>query len=106
MRAAGVVKADIAPKGGPGFRHTAIGPQIDLFIFDSSPKALEENIVPPRAFPVHSDLDPPVSQNIDKLQRGELATLIRVEGQLQAAAARKVHLTNLFSFPEPPLPFT
>ena len=79
MRAAGVVKADIAPKGGPGLRYIAVSPQIDFFIFDGSPKTLDEDIVTPRAFSVHADLDLPVGQHFDKLNRSELATLIRVE---------------------------
>ena len=50
MRAAGVVKADIAPKGGSSPRDVAIGPQVDFFIFDGSPWTFDEDIVPPRAF--------------------------------------------------------
>jgi len=79
MRAATVVKADIAPKGGASFRDTAVSPQIDFFVFDGSPKTLDEDIVPPRAFSVHADLDLPVGQHFDKLHRSELANLIRVE---------------------------
>ena len=51
----------------------------DLFMFDGSPKTLDEDIVPPRAFSVHADLDLPVGQHFDKLRRSKLATLIRVE---------------------------
>ena len=40
---------------------------------------LDEDIVPPRAFSVHADLDPLVGQVFGKLHRSELANLIRVE---------------------------
>ena len=79
MRAAADVKAYVARKGGLGLRFIALSPQIDLFIFDGSPKTLDDDIVPPRAFSVHADLDLPVGQHFDKLRRSELATLIRVE---------------------------
>jgi len=50
MWAAALIEADISPKGGSCLRSVAIGSQMDFLIFDSSPKAHDEDIVPPRAF--------------------------------------------------------
>ena len=74
-----VVKAQIATDRGAGFRDAGVSPQVDLRVFDCPPKALDEDVVAPRPFAVHADLDFPARQHLDELGRGELAALIRVE---------------------------
>jgi hypothetical protein len=65
MWAATVVKADTARKGGSGFGDIARSPQIDLFIFDGSPKTLDEEMVTSRALSVHAVLDLPGGQHLE-----------------------------------------
>ena len=75
MRAAAIVEGQIAADPGPGFGHAGIGPQVDLFVFDGPPQALDEDIVPPRALAIHADLDLAGGQHLDEVGRRELAAL-------------------------------
>ena len=79
MRTAAIVEADIATDRGSSLEDVGVRPQIHLFVFDSTPKPLHEDIVPPGPFAVHADLYLPVGQHLDELDRRELAALIRVE---------------------------
>jgi len=79
MRAAAVVEGQVSADAGPGFGHAGIGPQINLFVFDGPPQALDEDIVPPRTLAVHADLDLAGGQHLDEVGGCELAALIRVE---------------------------
>lgn len=53
--------------------------QIDLFIFETPPQPLDEDIVPPPPCPIHTDLNPVVVQQSGECLARELATLIGVE---------------------------
>lgn len=75
MRTATIVKGQIPADPSPGFGHAGIGAQVDLFVFDGPPQALDEDIVPPRALAIHADLDLAGGQHLDELGRGELAAL-------------------------------
>ena len=79
MLAAVVVELD--PIGGKGseFGYGLIAPQSKLFIFQTPPKPLDEDVVHPTASPIHADLDTLLLKLGDPLFSGELAALIRVE---------------------------
>jgi len=49
------------------------GVQIDAFILQRPPEALNHSIVDPAAFSVHADLDLRISQNLDPISTCELA---------------------------------
>ena len=79
MLAAVVVELD--PIGGKGseFGYGLIAPQSKLFIFQTPPKPLDEDIIHPATTPVHADLDILLLKLGDPLFSGELTALIRVE---------------------------
>lgn len=88
MGPSAVVKAKIAPDGGAGLRDTGVGMQVDLFIFDGSPKPFDEDVVAPCAFAIHTDLDLAPGQHLDEVGGGELAALdalLTVKGRFVAA---------------------
>ena len=49
MWAAAVVESEIAADPGAGLRDAGVGPQVDLFVFDGPPEALDEDVVAPGA---------------------------------------------------------
>jgi hypothetical protein len=49
MRAAAIVEGQIPADPGPGLGYAGVGAQVDLFVFDGSPQALDEDIVPPES---------------------------------------------------------
>ncbi len=79
MLAAAVV--ELNPIGGEGseFGYGLIAPQPKLFIFQTPPKPLDEDVVHPATTPVHADLDTLLLKLGDPLFSGELAALVRVE---------------------------
>lgn len=84
MRPTAIVEAKISSDLGAGFRDAGIGPQVDLLIFDCPPEALHEDVVAPRPFAIHADLDLSARQHLDELGRRELAALdalLRVKRQ-------------------------
>jgi hypothetical protein len=80
MRPPDVIEAvDVSADRGPRLRHVGVGPQIYLLVFDCPPQALDKDIVPPGAFPIHADLDPVLHQKAGEGGAGELRALIAVE---------------------------
>ena len=79
MLAAVVVELD--PIGGKAseFGYGLIAPQSKLFIFQTPPKPLDEDVIHPATTPVHADLDTLLLKLGDPLFFGELAALVRVE---------------------------
>jgi hypothetical protein len=55
------------------------GVQINVFGFKRSPRPFNHTIVASRAFAVHADFDPRVSQYVDQSAAGKLTALIGVE---------------------------
>jgi hypothetical protein len=53
MRALGIVEIQISPDTVSCLWDIAISMQIDLFVFDGSPKSLNKDIVPPSALAIH-----------------------------------------------------
>ena len=64
MRAAAIVKIEIAPERGACIRHAIVGMQINLFVFDRPPQTFDEHVVPPRALAIHADPDLVRCQNV------------------------------------------
>ena len=93
MWAAGIVEADVASDRGAGLGHAGIGPQVDFFVFDGPPQTLDEDVVAPRSFSVHADLDFSACQNFDEVGGRELAALIGVE-DVGLAVARQCILNS------------
>ena len=79
MRSAGIVKAEVTADRNASLGDCVIGLQINLLVFDRSPKALDENIITPRSFAVHADGDAGFEKNASEAGAGELAALIRIE---------------------------
>lgn len=51
---------------------------MDLLVFDRPPKPFDEDVISPRAFAVHADLDACIPLRIDEVEGRKLATLIRI----------------------------
>ena len=56
-----------------------IGFQVDLFIFQAAPEALNKHIVHPAALAIHADLNPMGLEHICEALTGKLATLVGVK---------------------------
>src|SRR5208282_4597573 len=55
MRPLCIVEGEVARQRRPCITNTAVGPQIDLFVFHRPPKPFDEHIVSPGAAAVHAD---------------------------------------------------
>jgi hypothetical protein len=75
MRAQSIVEIQISTERGARDANAAVGVQVDLFVFDRFPDALDEDIVAPRALAVHADRDFVGDQNVGEGLAGELAVL-------------------------------
>ena len=67
MGASSIVEGDVAADAGSRFGHTGVGPEVDLLVLYASSQALNEDVVAPRSFSVHADLDLPGGQNLDEV---------------------------------------
>ena len=74
----GVVKPEITIQVTPRIRNRRILMKVNLFVFDTTPKALNENVVEGPAATVHADQDVSAFQNADKRRAGKLNALIGV----------------------------
>jgi len=80
------VTADAAPCCGDRF----VSMQIDLFIFDGTPEAFDEDVVSPASLAIHADPDAFLLEPIRKRHTGELAALIGVEDLRFAVFAKSL----------------
>ena len=55
MGSLAVVEFEIPTNRRPGFADRTIGAQVDLFVFDGPPQALDEDIVAPGPLAIHAD---------------------------------------------------
>lgn len=78
MRPPCVVERQISTQAFPSRRHAVIGAQIYLFIFDRPPEPFDKDVVSPRAFAVHADLDIGILQGLDEVYGRELAALVGI----------------------------
>jgi len=90
MGPTGVVEADPGDQslaeGGAGF----IGVDVDAFVLQGSPQALDEDVVHPAASSVHADFYSGIPQYGRKSGAGKLASLIRVENLWTAEAGQSL----------------
>jgi hypothetical protein len=62
-----------------GLSDTIVGLEINLFVFQSSPEALNKDIIQPSALAVHADFDAVIFQYIGKIFTGKLSALVAIE---------------------------
>ena len=79
MEASGVVEAQIAPDGGSGLQDAGGCPQVDLFVCNGPPKALDEDVVALGRFAVGADPDLSTLQHLDEVGGGERPALVGFE---------------------------
>jgi hypothetical protein len=79
MKAFLVVKVQPISNARLGCGDRRIGVQVDVLIFQASPKPLDEDVVPAPALAVHADLDGVGFQHAGEVGAGELTALIGVE---------------------------
>ena len=63
-----------------GFWTIVIVSQIDLFVFNGSPKTLDKNIVPPKSLAIHADLDGMLGEQVCKSDARKLVTPPEISG--------------------------
>ena len=57
MRAQSIVKIQISAERGARHADAVVSVQVDLFVFDRFPDALDEDILAPCALAIHADRD-------------------------------------------------
>lgn len=75
MWASAIVNGQISANADVGFGHGLVGVEVDLLVFDRTPKAFHEDIVPPGALAIHRDGDSGFLLHCRKVHRGELRSL-------------------------------
>jgi hypothetical protein len=73
-----VVEGDPAPDASPGLRPSLPGVQIDAFILQGPPEALDEDVVEAAPFAVQRDPGPDPLKPVGSCEGRELAALIGV----------------------------
>lgn len=73
-----VVEVDPAPDAGLALRSGFPGVEVDAFVFQGPPEALDEDIVQASAFAVHGDPGAAPFQAVGPGEAGELAALVGV----------------------------
>src|ERR1700681_1919362 len=79
VRTSPIVEVQISADRGACLADAVVSSQIDLFVLDRSPDALDEDVVAPRTLAIHADGDGVCDQNAGEVGAGELTTLIGVE---------------------------
>jgi hypothetical protein len=74
-----VVQVKVARQIRPRLVNRAIIFQINLVIFDSTPKTLHKNVIKHSACAIHTDRNTGIFQNANEAIAGELRVLIRIE---------------------------
>jgi len=85
-----VEEGEVPCEPGPDVGDGLVWVQIDLFVFDGAPQALDEHVVAPAALAVHADLDMLRAQHIEERRAGKLRALIGVEYLRRAEAIERV----------------
>jgi len=74
-----VVEEKVFVQASTGFGDSQIIMEVNLFIFDRSPKALQEDIIKDPAPAIHTDADTLSFQNSREICAGKLRTLVGVK---------------------------
>ena len=77
--AGGNCRSEIAADRSAGLGHAVVGSEIHLLVFDAAPQSLNEDVVVPRALPVHADRDAILDQHANERHARELRALAYVE---------------------------
>ena len=80
MLSLSVVKFQVVTNFTTCFHNEFVGMQVDFFVVDATPQALDKYIAHPAAFAVHADLYIIVLKCTSKGRSGELSTLMRQLG--------------------------
>ena len=75
MRSPAVEERGLAANRGPGFGHGSVGADAVLLVFDRPPEPFHHEIVPPRTYAVHADLQTHIGRHLGEFPAGELAAL-------------------------------
>lgn len=86
MQTLPMVIGDPSRKAYPQFRAGLKGMEIDAFVFERPPQALDEHVIEPTSAPVHADADLAFLQHFREPGRRKLRALIRVEDIRSAIA--------------------
>lgn len=89
MRAASVVKADVAADPGTRFGYIGVGPKVDLLGLEAPPGAFHEDVVTPGALTVPAGPDLPGCQTFDEGDGCEPTALVGAELRADRAAPRR-----------------
>lgn len=73
-----VVQLDVIADRAPGVADRLVGPQVDFFVLDAAPYALDEYVVALSAFAVHRQLNTSAQYRLGECACRELASLIGV----------------------------
>src|SRR5271167_2919707 len=57
MWALAIIEVQVSADRSAGLANTVVGPQIHLLIFDAATQPLDEDVIPPSSFAVHTDRD-------------------------------------------------
>src|SRR5712672_4430894 len=79
MRSSSVVKVEISTNRASRLTDGFVGSQIDLLVFDAFPKPLDEHVVSPSSFAIHTDGNAVAGEDAVKGHTGELRALVGVE---------------------------
>ena len=74
-----VVELDPVPDLVTSVWDGVVGVEINLFVFEAAPEALNEDVVDPAAFAIHADFYVSIFEYLGKCLTGELAALVGVE---------------------------
>ena len=72
-----VVQLDVFANGTPGMADRLVGLQVDLFVFDAAPYALDEHVIAPASLAVHRQPDAPAQYGRGERARRELGVFNR-----------------------------
>src|SRR5207244_6374786 len=79
MRSAAIVEVEITADRGAGLADGFVGPQIHLLVFDAAPQPLNEHVVAPGSFAIHTDRDAVACERAGEGRAGELRALVGIE---------------------------
>ncbi len=83
-----VVEMEVGRQTCKKFRNRLMSVEVNMFILDGPPQALDENVVKGPASTIHADADACLLQAGREIQRGELRALITVEYLWSALSQR------------------
>ena len=75
VRSAAVVEVEITADRCAGLGHAVVGFKIDLLVFDTAPRPLDEDVVAPRTSAVHADRNAVLDQHASEGGARELRAL-------------------------------